>query len=282
MDKRIKISNEQKKEMYKLYESGKSTVEIANIFNMNASNVAGYLKRGGITLRKNSVNSRKFICDDNFFNNIDTREKAYWLGFMYADGFLSGTKNVGMNLSSIDRDHIEKFKNSISATYPINEYHVTSGYKVGSAYSRIIVNSEKMHNDLISHGCVRNKTDILKAPSIDSIFYADFIRGYIDGDGSIIVSYRKNHKSLKPTTIDSKVKVLGTDDILFFIKKFIEDNGIATINKFYKRKSDHIVSSLELAGNRQVFNFLNLLYDNTDLFLSRKHDKYMTICDYYC
>ena len=38
--------------------------------------------------------SKKYFYDDNYFEKIDSEDKAYYLGFLYADGYVN---NVGYN-----------------------------------------------------------------------------------------------------------------------------------------------------------------------------------------
>lgn len=65
----------------------------------------------GITI-VNKQNMCKF--NEHIFDNIDTEEKAYWLGFIFADGYISSLnakyKNVfELSLSIKDLNHIKKF-----------------------------------------------------------------------------------------------------------------------------------------------------------------------------
>lgn len=75
-----------------LYNSGLSTVKIGKMFGKHYSTVRNILINNGVKLRSNKINSRKYTINENYFKNIDTEEKAYWLGFIYADGYIS---NVG-------------------------------------------------------------------------------------------------------------------------------------------------------------------------------------------
>lgn len=57
----------------------------------------------------NYHNRLKF--DNSVFDSIDSDEKSYWLGFLYADGFVNGKYNnsVELSLSSIDIGHLYKY-----------------------------------------------------------------------------------------------------------------------------------------------------------------------------
>nr|DAG90196.1 MAG TPA: endonuclease [Crassvirales sp.] len=57
----------------------------------------------------------------DFFSVIDTEEKAYWLGFLYADGFISASGNtVGLSISLKDIDHLKKYNNALNYTKGLN------------------------------------------------------------------------------------------------------------------------------------------------------------------
>lgn len=46
----------------------------------------------------------------HIFDEINSSEKAYWLGFIIADGYLNEDKNMlRIKLGSIDKHHLEKF-----------------------------------------------------------------------------------------------------------------------------------------------------------------------------
>lgn len=272
----MKINNQTKQQIVEDYNNGLSGYAIAEKYNIHFSTAYRIIKQQGIQARSNEINSKKYIHNENYFEVIDTEHKAYWLGFMYADGYIAnkkdGNKMFGMSLSTEDIQHIEKFKADIEATNPIKTYDST-GYGSGSQYSRLLIASKKTTQDLINHGCVEHKTNILKAPiGVPDNLKHHFIRGYLDGDGCI------SYTALKDSY---KVKILGTDDLLDYIKDYIESNNIATIKHYYKRKPEQTVSSLELGGNLQVLDFLNHIYKDATVYLDRKYERYVSLCNKY-
>ena len=84
-----KISQELENNIIKDYQDGLSMDNVASKYSINRKTVAAALKRNNIQARSNKINSRKYIHDFNYFETIDTEEKAYWLGFIYADGYIS-------------------------------------------------------------------------------------------------------------------------------------------------------------------------------------------------
>lgn len=275
MDKRKSYTSEQISEIKKLYNDGYSTCKIAELYGKTASAIAGVLKRNGCDLRSNKINSRRYYFNENFFENINNEYKAYWLGFMYADGYVHTNSNrFGLSIAIKDINHLEKFKKCLEANYEIKVYNQNSGYSNNSIYCKLLFTSEKAKNDLIKNGCFTQKTDIIKAPNISKKLYKDFIRGYLDGDGCITKSLNKYSK------YDWKIKICGTVELLNFIKEYIEENEVAHINTFYKRQEHQTVSSIDFGGNNQVEKFLNLIYKDAKIYLDRKYNLYIDFCNY--
>lgn len=273
------LTKEQKQIILKMYQEDKiGSTTIARELGLTNSIVAYYIN-STVGLRSCKEAARKYSLNEEYFNTIDTEEKAYWLGFLYADGYVSKSttnqKNIGISLANIDYNHIVKFKKAISATYPIHTYVSKSGYSKNTIYSRLQITSDKMFNDLVKLGVVEHKTLTLKAPNIDECFYSHFIRGYIDGDGCITTHRPKNGRKI----VQYAIKIVGTIDILNFIKKFIEANNLLTIHKYYKRKETDSVYNIDFGGNIQVKKFLDAIYYNATVFLDRKYKKYIDLCN---
>lgn len=239
-----------------------------------------WFKKFGLKARDNREKNLKYTCDSNYFEKIDTSVKAYWLGFLYADGYITkarsgSNRKVGISLAKIDRNLLELFLISLKSNSVINEYKVSSGYKVGAEYCRVIISDPKLASDLIKAGCVEQKTDVLKFPSEDIVpryLQSHFIRGYFDGDGTI-------YKNTQGKAIGTfHVGFCGTDDMLngimdVFIRERIVDHRV----KLEKRKSGQTVSSIRFGGNQITARILKFLYKNAIPMLQRKHDLYMEL-----
>lgn len=96
--------------------------------------------------------NRKYFFDENIFEEIDTEEKAYWLGFLYADGSIYDTTCCEFAQSASSVDHLRKFKSFIGAEYPLREKHI--GKYKAYVYQ---INSKIFVNHLIDKGCVPRK-----------------------------------------------------------------------------------------------------------------------------
>lgn len=116
---------------------------------------------------------------ENIFNKIDTKEKAYWLGFLMADGYITLTRGVVLNLSIKDIDQLKKFLLFTGSNTKISIVKRKSIQVMGGVYSKKIV------KDLTKYGCISPKTFNIRLPNFkkESLNLA-FILGYYDGDGS--------------------------------------------------------------------------------------------------
>lgn len=132
---------------------------------------------------------RKYQIKENYFDKIDTEEKAYFMGFFYADGYNSKNgSSLVISLNIKDIDILYRFSNMI-----LGEEHVSiydRGPKGKEAVFRI--NSKDLCHRFSELGCPNCKTYTLEFPKwIDDDLLRHFVRGYFDGDGSIILSSRQ-------------------------------------------------------------------------------------------
>ena len=257
---------------YDYYCNGYSSVKLANEFGHTPQYYIHGFKTNGFSMRSNKLNSRRYSADFEYFENIDTAEKAYWLGLISSDGYISSAngKRLGISLSNKDANQIEKFANCIQSTYPIHTYKVKQGYKPGIEYCRLVITSDKLYDDLERHGVCEHKSNILKRPDIDPKFYSQYILGYFDGDGSIFCN---NSRSPFYT-----VSIVGTDDVLTFIHSQFVENGITDRDvSLSKRKPNQAVSYIRYGGNRIVSRIYSYLYRDIDtaIPLERKRELFL-------
>ena len=251
---------------------------IEELKNVRPSVIYGILKREGVKSNRRIVlteeqrkSRRKYNLNDDYFENIDSADKAYWLGFIMADGWITDTEDkVGITLSIKDLGHLEKFKNSISASAPINTYTQTAGYAAGKEYCRIVLTSKKLKNDLINHGVVVQKTNVLKFPKhVDEKYYIDIIRGYFDGDGSI--TYGSIQKC---GDLNFNIKITGTHNVVSAIQSILNVKSVV-----HQRHKDRNVDNwtMTIGGNKKVYSILNSFYEDSNIYLDRKHDIYLKL-----
>jgi len=195
---------------------------------------------------------RKYSLNEDYFKVINTPEKAYFLGFMYADGCVQkDLKRFHLCISAIDIEILKRLQKALNTDRPIRRILIRDKKRV-----RLDIYSKRLVKGLIRYGCVNKKTFVLKYPHILKKYDRHFIRGYLDGDGCIHVrTIRKKYSYLM-------AKLTSTKDLLRRIKRIVHNK-----NKLIKTKSKNIYS-LYFYGNSK--EFLNWCYKDTDLFLKRK------------
>lgn len=267
------FTKEQEQEIIALYQTKLSTIKLAKKYGCSTGAINNVLKRNNVQRRSNKENRRLYTLNQDFFNKIDTEEKAYWLGFLYADGNIRKHKNQSIiQLKVEDREVIEKFLKSLNCNMPIGEYKNWSG---GDIFG-VCLTSDKMFGDLSKHGCVPNKSLILKFPTtLPNELVNDFIRGYFDGDGSVYINNKRWIKTPKtnPETCYTEyigVGFNGTKELLEGINKHFY---IGTIHKESRRKSTN-TWYMHTTSKEKVKSFYEYLYKDAKIYLNRKKKKF--------
>ncbi len=256
------------------WENGMTIEELAVKFCVSKENLADRIANN----KWQKVSRKcKYSCDETYFDNIDDEHKAYWLGFLYADGYIlskrtrsgHGNENqsFGFSISIQDVELLEKFKQDLKSNHPINIYKNNTGFKTESSYGRILITSQHLVDNLKKYGMVENKTTIVNMPNLSPQLIPHFIRGLSDGDGSVIISHLKNG-SLKYNW-----QLTSTKEMCQGILDFIEKPYLSLYQRFPERHVNNW--TLSICGNNQVVEVLNKFYANATIYLERKYKKYV-------
>lgn len=255
-----------------LYKSGLSATKIAEMFNTYHGFILKYLRLQNIDINSASSMIRRYNINESFFDLINSEETAYFLGLLFADGCNDiKRKRFLISLQENDIDILEQFKYYLSSTVPLEFIRSKNNRK--NQY-RLTICSKRISEQLSNLGCVGNKSLILLFPQYlyDSIYIRHFIRGYFDGDGSIL-GYIKKKKNTPTFTW----ALTSTKDFCNNVKSILERE---TNSHFYIQKThNNITCTLSSGGNIQVQRIMNWLYKDATIFLKRKHDKYIELCN---
>lgn len=255
-----------KEELVHLYEDGYTTSKLAQICGCQVCNIHVHLKKQGVTFRSFSEANRKYKYNREFFKEIDTEEKAYILGFLFADGYNQEGKNcVSIRIDNQDEEILFKIRKALNSNHPITRY----GEKENSDFS---ITCQTLSKTLAEKGCVRAKSCILEYPleHISDDLHSHFIRGYFDGDGCISISNYKNY-------IQYSFSMVGTWNFLSAVQNiFMEKCGVNK-TKFSKRKIYGCSYTLHYNGRMNVLKLLDYLYRDSTIYLERKFLKYKSI-----
>ena len=127
---------------------------------------------------------KKYDIDENYFEKIDSPEKAYLLGLIYADGCnYTPTNTVTLCLQEQDKHILEDIKELLHYNAPLKKIKPK---KESHQISFVLtIHSKKISTDLTALGVMQNKTFKITFPDINKDLFSHFIRGYFDGDGCI-------------------------------------------------------------------------------------------------
>jgi intein-encoded DNA endonuclease-like protein len=187
----IKSSIELNSKIIDLYQSGLTTKEVAMRSDCCISFVSKILKENDVPIR----GYKKYQYNEDFFKIIDTEEKAYVLGLLYADGNNYVSKNgyqIRLALQESDRKTVEKVRDLLAPMKTLTLKKIIRN-GVENLYYLLSIDSKIISQQLSTLGCVPKKSMILEYPSwlTDVEFQRHFIRGYFDGDGSICYDDKK-------------------------------------------------------------------------------------------
>lgn len=268
------------KQAEQLYINGKTILEIEKNVEICQNAIRRHLRTQGIYNVNRDTKITKFGCSNpNFFSNIDTEEKSYWLGFIYADGSLitndknKSTFRLTIGLSKKDQDHLQKIANIFNKPIKNKSQICTlSNNNNLNELAILHVQSKQVFQDLINIGIEQRKTFSNSTKIIDNIpeqLINHFIRGLFDGDGSI--SYWGNNKR------NSKFAIYGTEPIL----KKIQNIMIKNIPKLTKTKISQgtNIYNLEYSSKFIMKNIYEFLYTDATIWLERKRNKFKEILE---
>lgn len=246
-----------------LYESGLLPIQIGEKFGCTTSNITRRLRKSGIIVNRDYSKRRysrinRHKVNELYFDDINTEQKAYFLGLMFSDGSVSRTQ---FYLKMIDYDIVYKFKVALESDVEI----ITRNDNVPTHNTSyiLLISSKRMCDVLSSWGCTPNKTRTIRFPNIEAKFYPHFIRGFFDGDGCIGLDAKIYHCYFD---IVSASKLFLED-----IRPIITENAI-TDGRIQKEKNYNIWH-LRYNGH-QIIKILDWLYKDATVYLNRKYFKY--------
>jgi hypothetical protein len=244
----------------------KNIHKVAKEFNVSLSPIKRTLKESGV-----EITNRRYVVNESYFDDIDNEEKAYWLGFLYADGYIRERKSgdsLEVKLSVKDKDHLSLFRKCIGSNHLIKKSQSKVKYKDRISTSDMVhlaMYSTRLVESIKNQGVYSRKTFTIKKPEIQKELIQHFIRGYFDGDGSF--SFNPNNYSIK-TQI-----VTASDEFKKFIIDELEGNDI-TIKLYSQIK-------LQIQNKMDNNKFYHYIYDEAKIYLKRKKEKYEEFRRYY-
>lgn len=226
-------------------------------YKISKSSVIKILKLFGSGGRKRKdYNNNKYTCNESFFSEIDCHEKAYWYGFICADGNIYNNK-LQIGLDKADENHLLKFCKRLNYNGPI--------YNDGTC-KKLIISRKNLVDDLKKLGLVENKTALIDENifiKIPSQYLKSAILGYIDGDGCF---------SRKLNGIE--FSLLGNFSFLNFIIDFFGKQNVLVKEPKKDKRTKHTFYINKFFPLERACDIIDILYsDGSEDFLERKREK---------
>jgi DNA invertase Pin-like site-specific DNA recombinase len=248
-------------QMYVLYKAGNRLPDIAKIYDIDRHTVGRVLKRNGF------VTDRKtYHCDEHYFDVVDNGDKAYILGLLWSDGCNSvDIGKITLQLQERDKQILEDISTLVSSDMPLWFLNLNDKNPNWSNTYTLTMRSKHMSDLLASYGMVQRKSLVLKFPEwLSKSLYPHFIRGYMDGDGSIY--YSQQNKVLR-------INMIGTKHFLDVVQNMCLEIDVKT-SLYHKDGHNEATYTLYTTSNAGALKFLQWIYNGANLKLQRKYDKY--------
>lgn len=245
-------------------DKGKTIKEVAESLGVSCSTVSRYKQTYGLKTKIGTQGARTHRFNEDYFKVIDSEEKAYWLGFIAADGCVYKNSNawrLQINLKRADKHHLDKFQRAIGSDYKIAEKLVNT-----SEVCQLKINSKTMCDDLIALGIIQRKSLVIEMPTIHRSMVRHFIRGYFDGDGNIKNFVDKNNR------LRYNFNIVGGLSMLNSINK-----QMPCTLEMYKINRTNDIYSLETTSKEKLVLIYDFLYKDSNVFLERKRETYSNL-----
>jgi intein-encoded DNA endonuclease-like protein len=244
-------------EVIKLHNEGLSARKIGKIMGYNVKSIIRILRKNGFEI-KDYIHE----VDLNFFDAIDTEEKAYILGYWLADGN-NQQNNKGIRIQICDKEILEKFKIALKYTGEIK--YVKPRTERHQPQYLLLLSRKELSIALTKVGCPPNKTLTLDFPTEEMVpkhLHRHLVRGFFDGDGCIY-----EHKE----TNKWKIQILGTREFLCGVEGAAGIEGYWS-KRFPERENNN--HTWVIHKRDDVEKFLDWIYQDATIFLERKCNKY--------
>lgn len=250
--------------MVEAYLGGATFKEAAAVFGCCLGTCRRAVIKAGVERRSRSEANRLYAVDDAFFDLIDTEAAAYWLGFLTADGGITGS-TVRLELHLQDIEHVRKFARDIKAEHPVveRERHRACGRVDHSAEFK--PTSPRLVAALARLGVGERKTFLVKpCEQVPDHLLHHYWRGVFDGDGCISCRYRRGGSYLRWT-----INLYGNRAIVEGFRSFV--------SRFVKSRAairpDASIFRVGYGGTALPQEIAHVLYRDATIYLDRKYEK---------
>jgi hypothetical protein len=256
------FTDSEEAEIAKIYKAGFSARAIARAYHLPGKQaIMGALRRQKVIQRSPAERNRLYKLNPHKFDAIDHEHKAYWLGFLYADGNVYRERTLKLSLKVADIRHVEKLRDFLESESPVK----TIQQKCAGKYypqARVEFTDQHLAARLMNLGIVKGRPNF--HPAIDSMpisLHSHFLRGFWDGDGGA---------SRNP---GSGINFCGHEDFLIWIRAYMSEHAGTNPNL---KVSKHVTANLYYlvhSGRLQALKVFTVLFQDATVWLERKRER---------
>lgn len=278
-----RYSKEETERAIKMYNDGYPLREIERQMGLTHVALGNRLRKMKVKIRDRThydkyIRKAQFK-DRNWFDEIDSEEKAYWLGFLYADGCNHRRgkthKHGCCYLTCISlRERDGYMLNNLNDSLMKDRFSLTNIEKEGNRQNQIRfgVYDKHLSDTLLKWGLKPRKSFTLKWPSfLREDLYRHFLRGYIDGDGTICFTIAHKRKC---TT--GYVGLISSVDFCRSARDWLSKNGFSakmtTLKKYTKP-----MAIIRTTSSYEAIRICDFIYKDAKIYLKRKYYKYIEL-----
>lgn len=252
------------------YQCGLSIRDLAKKYNSSTMPIVSLFKRHNLEFRDLSHSIRVYDINEDYFNEVDTPNKAYILGFLLADGantsdYAHGHYLITLTIHPKDEHILEEIRKEMSMESGIFGVYRE---KTDTTYVQIRICNKQLVLRLHELGIVPCKSFITTFPHwLSDDLTPHFLRGLFDGDGSI------------STALDY-ANIVGSDSLIYDVAKLIEEKFDFTPH-IYPHAISKGISFMVISRKNDKLKFLDWIYHDADLKLQRKYNLYQKLVSKY-
>ena len=254
-----KITKEQIEQIKTQYLNGDSMLSLQKKYNISYDRIKNILKE---TEKISAAKRMNPNLKENYFQKIDSNEKAYWLGWLVSDGAITyqPEKNkyqLELTLKKEDEDILHLFEEDLGVKNKVYDSNIL--------YKRFSLGSKQIVSDLINLGITQNKTFTVKVPTFDSKYNAAFIRGVFDGDGGFTVYNRKTGQHCMELSFCGNIYIMT-----WIFNTLVNEIPDLKQNSITKESS---IKRIRWSSKKDIILIRDYLYQNhNNHYLSRKYN----------
>lgn len=261
-------------QMYEMYCNRTTADEIGAQYNISRDSVYNLFKKHNLPVREFADSRREYDLNVHYFDEIDTPNKAYILGLLYADGCNKRSKyQVDLSLQEDDKHILEEISKELETNKPLRFKPYRDKNPNHKDQYILSITNKHISDVLCEVGMVNAKSLVLEFPkALDEELYPHFIRGYFDGDGCLYLG--KDGKN-------PEVSIIST---VMFLEKVqsILDQKLGILMRIKSQKRYKPVTKVGvLTGRHKIVSFLNWIYQGAELKIDRKYQKYLQFIESY-